>query len=938
MKFLRFCKALAASAAVVGLLISPSTTQAQQNPLMARHVPDVIRNGHATQIGAVENSRHLQLALSLPLRNEAALDALLAQIYDPQSPMYHHYLTAQQFTDNYAPTQQEYDAVVAWAQSKGLQVTATSPNRRVIDVDGSVATINRAFNVLMNSYQDNEHGRNFHAPDREPSVDAPVQLFAISGLDDANPPHPHYKKGDRLIQASSTTTETANAIAHITGSGPGNTYLPSDMRKAYYGSGPLTGAGQTVGIFSFDGYIASDIQVFYNSTGMTSTVPVNNVLVAGYNGACFGFNANGTINPNTCDDGEQILDIVNVIGMAPGLTQVLFYEGNSATDVLNRMASDNIAKVLSSSWGGGDFGTASTPIFKEFQAQGQTYLNATGDSGQFNSSTYDPPSVDANITQVGGTDLTTTGAGGPWASETGWADSGGGFISGTAIPSYQQLAGVINSSNKGSTTLRNAPDVAAEANFDNTTVSNGTFESGFGGTSYATPRWAGYIALANQQSIANGHGTLGFLNPTIYNIGVGSSFAANFHDITSGNNKPSAGSGSGFNAVAGYDLVTGWGSPNGPALIATLAGGSTATPDYSLSASPTSLSIAQGAAGHSTITVTDINGFTGSVALTASGLPTGVTASFSPASTTGTSTLTLTASGTATVGSATVTITGTSGSLTHTTTVALTVTSSATPNYSLSASPSSLSIAAGANGTSTITVTDSGGFTGSVALTASGLPTGVTASFSPASTSSTSTLTLTASSTAVAGTTNVTIIGTSGSLTHNTTIALTITTAGPTQLIGNPGFENGTATTPWTLSSGVICSNSSCSGETSHSGTWFAWLDGYGTTHTDTASQTVVIPAGKTTATLGFYLHVNTAETTRTSAYDTLTVQVLNTSGTVLGTLATYSNLNAATGYVQRTFNMAAYIGKTVVLRFTGKEDSSLATSFVLDDVTLNVQ
>ena len=317
-----------------------------------------------------------------------------------------------------------------------------------------------------------------------------------------------------------------------------------------------------MGIFSYDGYLTNDIQVYYSNTGMTSNVPVNNVLVNGFNGQCFGFNSNGTINYNTCDDGEQILDIVNVIGMAPGLTQVLFYEGSSSTDVLNKMATDNIAKVLSSSWGGGDFGSASDPIFQQFQAQGQTYLNATGDSGQFNSSTYAPPSVDPNITQVGGTDLTTNGAGGSWASETGWADSGGGYISGTAIPSYQQMAGVINSSNKGSTTLRNAPDVAAEANFDNTTVIDGTFESGYGGTSYATPRWAGLIALANQQSVANGKGTIGFLNPKVYNIGVSSSFTSNFHDIVSGNNKPTAGSGSGFNAVTGYDLVTGWGSPN----------------------------------------------------------------------------------------------------------------------------------------------------------------------------------------------------------------------------------------------------------------------------------------------------------------------------------------------------------------------------------------
>src|SRR5580693_7298084 len=133
---------------------------------------------------------------------------------------------------------------------------------------------------------------------------------------------------------------------------------------------------------------------------------------------------------------------------------------------------------------------------------------------------------------------------------------------------------------------------------------------------------------------------------------------------------------------------------------------------------------------------------------------------------------------------------------------------------------------------------------------ASGLPTGVTASFSPASATTTSTLTLTASSTATVGAATVTITGTSGTLVHTTTIAMTITSAGggATQLILNPGFENGTTTTPWTLTAGVICSNSTCSGETAHGGSWFAWLDGYGTTHTDTATQQIVIPAGKTIA------------------------------------------------------------------------------------------
>jgi kumamolisin len=157
----------------------------------------------------------------------------------------------------------------------------------------------------------------------------------------------------------------------------------------------------------------------------------------------------------------------------------------------------------------------------------------------------------------------------------------------------------------------------------------------------------------------------------------------------------------------------------------------------------------------------------------------------------------------------------------------------------------------------------------------------------------------------------------------------------PTQLLGNTGFESGTTTAPWTLTSGVINNNAA---EPPHSGSWDAWLDGYGVTHTDTAAQTVTIPSGKATATLAYWLHIDTSETTKTTAFDTLKVQVLNTSNTVLATLATFSNLNAASGYVLHSSDLSAFIGKTVVIKFTGSEDSSLQTSFVLDDVTLTVQ
>jgi len=173
--------------------------------------------------------------------------------------------------------------------------------------------------------------------------------------------------------------------------------------------------------------------------------------------------------------------------------------------------------------------------------------------------------------------------------------------------------------------------------------------------------------------------------------------------------------------------------------------------------------------------------------------------------------------------------------------------------------------------------------------------------------------------------------------TNSTSKSVTVSSGGgSSQLIVNPGFETGSAS-PWSMSSGVLCSNSTCTGEVAHNGSWFAWLDGYGTTHTDTVSQTVSIPAGKSSATLQFYLHIDTAETSGT-AYDKLKVQLVNSSGTVLATLGTFSNLNAASGYQVHSYNVSSYIGQTVTLKFTGTEDSSLQTSFVLDDINLNVQ
>jgi len=185
------------------------------------------------------------------------------------------------------------------------------------------------------------------------------------------------------------------------------------------------------------------------------------------------------------------------------------------------------------------------------------------------------------------------------------------------------------------------------------------------------------------------------------------------------------------------------------------------------------------------------------------------------------------------------------------------------------------------------------------------------------------------------GTYTITVTGSGGAISHTTPVSLTVTTTNPPQqLLGNAGFETGTAS-PWVATAGVIDNTAS---QPARTGSWKAWLDGYGTTHTDTLYQQVTIPSTATTATLTFWLHIDSAETTTTIAYDTLKVQIRNSANTVLATLATYSNLNKAAGYSQKSFSLAPYIGQTIRVYFLGVEDISLQTSFVIDDTALNVQ
>ena len=609
------------------LLVLSNTGHAQQ-PLqkLHSHVRPVVANGQAILMGEVPSTQRLNLAIMLPLRNPAELTALLGRLHDPASADYHRYLSVAQFTTQFGPTEQDYQQVIEFAKANGLTVTRTPANRLLVDISGSAGQIEAALHVKMGLYQHPTENRTFYSPDREPSLALGVPVWHIAGLNDYSIPHP------RLLKAALKPLARGN----VTGSGPDGSYRPADMRAAYYGGSALTGSGQSVGMLEFGGYEMADVTG--DEGGVSYSVPIVNVPVDGAS-------ATGT------DDGEQALDIAQAIGMAPGLSSVRVYIapatssiGVGDVDIFNQMAIDNISKSLSCSWGWNPDDTSSDdPIFQEFQAQGQTLFVASGDAGAYtgsNATDDSYPAEDVYVTAVGGTDLTTSGAGGAWASETAWVDSSGGPAdNGFALPSWQ--AGIATSANDASASVRNLPDVAAEANFDNILCQNGScVYNEYGGTSYASPRWAGFIALINQQSIANGHSTVGFINPAIYAIGKGASYDSDFHDITSGNNNN--GDGRSYNAVVGYDLVTGWGSPNGQSLINALAGSATSTGSVTLS--PTSLAFGNqtvNSAG-SARTITLSNGTSSAVSITS----VTVSGSFSQTNTCGSS---LAASGSCTI-------------------------------------------------------------------------------------------------------------------------------------------------------------------------------------------------------------------------------------------------------------------------------------------------
>lgn len=538
------------------VLLLPKVEAAPRRAL-SRHIPAAVSN--LQPIGRLASNTPLTLEIALPWRNVEQLPALIEEIYDPASTNYHHYLTPQQFNEKFAPTAADYQALITFAQTRGLHVTQTFPDSTLLVVSGTVIDVENAFHTRLQVYPHPHENRNFFAPEIEPSLDLSVTVQTISGLDNLVVPRPM-----SLHRKPQTTTAQPNAF---TGSAPGGSFIGKDFRAAYLPGISLTGAGQKVGLLEFDGYYAADITAYENQAGL-SPVPLTNVVISPFDGSI------GTNNI------EVALDIEMAVAMAPGLSQIVVYEGTTGNAILTQMANDTSVSQFSASW---TYSTDSTTtnLFARLAAQGQSFFNASGDSGAYTSggNSPAPPTDVPYLTSVGGTTLTTSGPGGAWVSETvwNWIDTGqanngassGGISRRYSIPSWQK--GISMTSNGGSTTFRNIPDVALTADNIYVICNNGS-PGEVGGTSASCPLWAAFTALINQQNQMTGGTNIGFINPAVYAIGKGAEYASSFHDITTGDNHNSITS-SKYSAVAGFDLCTGWGTPIGGALISALANG-----------------------------------------------------------------------------------------------------------------------------------------------------------------------------------------------------------------------------------------------------------------------------------------------------------------------------------------------------------------------------
>ena len=232
---------LAAFVCAAAFMLFTIPGQAQPQSLLTHHVRQEVVNGQAQLVGQLPANQTLRFDMVLPLRDRAGLETFLQEVQSPASPSYHKFLTPQEFTARFGPSQQDWDALVAFAKASGFEIISGDLKGRDLRLTGTVANIEKAFHVTMGNYRDLTEDRTFFAVDREPTVDLPFQLWHITGLDNDSKPHPMYVKKSDYAKAHGI--DPNKVVSHATtGSGPSASFLGSDMRAAYYGGTALTGS------------------------------------------------------------------------------------------------------------------------------------------------------------------------------------------------------------------------------------------------------------------------------------------------------------------------------------------------------------------------------------------------------------------------------------------------------------------------------------------------------------------------------------------------------------------------------------------------------------------------------------------------------------------------------------------------------------------------
>ncbi|MFZ1996397.1 MAG: protease pro-enzyme activation domain-containing protein, partial [Solirubrobacteraceae bacterium] len=613
--------------------------------------------------------RRLALTIALRPTDSVALSAFATAVSTPGTPQYGHYLSVSQFAQRFGATSAQIAAVSRTLRAAGLSVGAATANHLSIPVTGTAAQVQKAFSV-SESQVTLAGGRVAFANDRAPLLTSSIAhvVQGVIGLDNLSVPRPqglsrahalrlgharpHIPTGGPQPCASATSTAAAASPGAYTADLVATAYQFSPL----YQAGNL-GQGQTVAVFEQQPYDPADIGQYQGCYQTSATVTPVTVGVGP-----------GADIPGVTDDGEAALDIEQIVGLAPKAS-VLVYQGAPTSQgtvaIMNQMASDNKAKVISSSWGECESGSGASVIgaddtaLKEMAAQGQSFFISSGDSGSEmcsqlgggdNSLSVITPGSDPFATGVGGSTLwdgVSRVYSGGTAVEGVWNDStstngatGGGISTAFAMPAYQSTAnaglGVVDPHNSGAqcgstTPCREVPDVSANADPKTgyvvyVTGTGGQSWTSIGGTSAAAPLWAAFTALVNDNAACRGQ-TIGFANPSLYAI-AGSAYTSNFRDVATASpisgdaSNDYTGTNSGeYPVKAGYDLATGLGSPLGSALAGSLC--ALRSPVYSVSvASPGNQLTVRGTAVSVAVHGADSGGV--GISYAASGLPAGL--------------------------------------------------------------------------------------------------------------------------------------------------------------------------------------------------------------------------------------------------------------------------------------------------------------------------